>query len=59
MKRTGLLGAVLLSMFGTAGDHTAQAQTPSAAAAPSARVIVKYRADSVLLRSHALSLIHI
>jgi serine protease len=55
MKKAGLCAAVLLSMFGTAGDHSARAQAQPAAAAPDARVIVKYRADSALLRSQALS----
>ena len=55
MRKIELSALVLLCALWPGFDRTARAQTVSAAAAPSARVIVKYRADSSLLRLRALA----
>ena len=62
MRKIGLCVAVLLSTLFPAGERAAQAQALAPAPAPAlavealeARVIVKYRADSVLLRKQALA----
>ena len=58
MRKIGLCVAVLLSTLFPAGERAAQAQALAPAPAVEAleaRVIVKYRADSVLLRKQALA----
>ena len=55
MRKIELFALVLLCALWPGFDRTARAQTVSAAAVSSARVIVKYRADSSLLRLRALA----
>ena len=56
MTRFGLCAVVLLSALWPAPERSVHAQAVAVSAPPSARVIVKYRADASLLRVRALGL---